>query len=256
MQTTFQQGYITDLVCPPPPRGKTAEDVLAMGFSLALDMVHSARTMCTLNPFVQAVEPMSDSHPKLVDTRALAKTFQVSHDDAEYATGPFVQYEIRDKLPVVGGWSTTLVYHSALRETRDGLESLTNPGNGVTIHGRWVLSVDGGGGGGGGGGDAKGDARTATSTNGGGGGTAAAAAAAQRDEMTRPAPPQETDDGKFSLGNASGVIHLLETQNTRCNVLLSWYIKQSLDKSHRTTHQRFKEMWRERMKMVLYPENT
>lgn len=201
-----------------------------MGLSLALDMVHSAKTMCTLNPLVQTVEPMSPSHPKLVDTNALAKTFKVPHDDAEYATGPFVQYEITDKLPVFAGYSTTLVYHSALRETRDGLESLTNPGNGVTIHGRWALRVGGGGAGGGEEPDQK--------------------------EMARPGPPEESDDGKFSLGNASGVIHLLETQNTKCNVMLSWYIKQSLDKSHRTTHQRFKEMWRERMKMVLYPENT
>ncbi|KAK6385058.1 uncharacterized protein PV06_09128 [Exophiala oligosperma] len=231
MQTSFQQGYITDLVCPPPPPGKTAEDVLQMGLSLALDMVHSAKTMCTLNPLVQGVQLMETSHPKLVDTRALASTFGVDHDDAEHATGPFVQYEITDKLPVFAGYSTTLVYHSAMRETRDGLESLTNPGNGVTIHGRWALRV---------GKEGPGDD---------GGNNA-------RKEMSRPGPPEESEDGKFSLGNASGVIHLLETQNTRCNVMLGWYIKQSLDKSHRTTHQRFKEMWRERMKMVLYPENT
>ncbi len=224
MQTSFQQGYITDLVCPPPPPGKTASDVLQTGLALALDMVQSAKTMCTLNPFVLDVTSMPADHPKLVDTQALASNFNVDVS-AAYATSQFSQYEITDKLPVFAGYSTTLVYHTALRQTRDGLESLTNPGNGVTIHGRWVIKV-------------------------------ADRGSGSDEEKNKAAPPEESDDGKFSLGNASGVINLLETQQTRCNVVLSWYIKQSFDKSHRTTHRRFKELWRERMKMALYPANA
>ncbi|KAK5380490.1 hypothetical protein LTR20_007069 [Exophiala xenobiotica] len=245
MQTSFQQGYITDLVCPPPPPGKTASDVLQTGLALALDMVQSAKIMCTLNPFVQDVTSMPADHPKLVDVQALAATFGVqdyaatntTNNATSAGTGAgagWAQYEITDKLPVFAGYSTTLVYHTALRQTRDGLESLTNPGNGVTIHGRWVIKVAD---------DRRGDDETRESTE-------------QEKERNKAAPPEESEDGKFSLGNASGVINLLETQRTRCNVVLSWYIKQSFDKSHRTTHRRFKELWRERMKMVLYPANA
>jgi hypothetical protein len=233
MQSRFQQGYITDLVCPPPPPGKTAADVVQMGHELAMSMCSSAQTMSQLNPFVTDVSTLDPSDPKAVDTAALAAAFGVEVN-AEYATSQFTQYSITDKLPVVAGYSTTLVYYSAIRTTRDGLEALTNPGNGVTIHGRWVISV----GGGGGAHDRNGESTeklTSVSTS---------------SSLSSSSPP---NDDAFSLGNSSGIVHLLETQDTRCNVLLSWYIKQSVDKSHRTTHRRFKEIWRERMKEMLYP---
>ncbi|KAI1610829.1 hypothetical protein EDD36DRAFT_304642 [Exophiala viscosa] len=219
MRTHFQQGYITDLVCPPPPPGKTATQVLQIGLVLAREMCSSAKVMTTLNPYIADVSTISPADPAAVDIHSLAATFNVDVR-ADYATSDFTQYAITDKLPVLFGYSTTLVYHSALRTTRDGLEALTNPGNGVTIHGRWVVKV--------------------------------AERSEYVDEVSREAPM----DDAFSLGSSSGVVNLLETQATRCNVMLSWYIRQSVDKSHRTTHKRFKELWRERMKERLYPDGA
>lgn len=45
------------------------------------------------------------------------------------------------------------------------------------------------------------------------------------------------------------VVNYLETNELKCNALLSYYIKATTDKSHRAAHQRFKELWRERMKV-------
>ncbi|KIV87334.1 hypothetical protein PV11_02887 [Exophiala sideris] len=216
MQTHFHQGYITDLVCPPPPPGQTAADVLEIGLALAREMCSSAKIMTTLNPYIADVSTISSNDPSAVDIQSLAADFNVDVR-ADYATSDFTQYAITDKLPVLFGYTTTLVYHSALRTTKDGLEALTNPGNGVTIHGRWVVKV------------------------------------AERDEYADEAGKEAPMDDTFSLGSSSGVINLLETQATRCNVMLSWYIKQNVDKSHRVTHKRFKELWRERMKDRLYP---
>jgi hypothetical protein len=44
------------------------------------------------------------------------------------------------------------------------------------------------------------------------------------------------------------VVNFIETNELRCNLVLSYYIKATTDKSHRTAHARFKEMWRERMR--------
>lgn len=44
-------------------------------------------------------------------------------------------------------------------------------------------------------------------------------------------------------GGAGQVINLIERNEIKTNVLLSWYIKASLDKSHRETHRRLKEKW-------------
>lgn len=226
MQTQFQQGYITDLICPPPPPGKTSAEVLQTGLKLAREMCSSAQVMTTLNPYIADVSSIPASDPQVVDVESLAASFDVDvRAGADYATSPFTQYAITDRLPILFGYSTTLVYHSAIRTTQDGLEALTNAGNGVTIHGRWAIKLA----------DAAEYAADEQDTQGGG-----AAAAPGLDDA-------------FSMAGTSGVVHLLETQQTRCNALLGWYIKQSVDKSHRTTHKRFKELWRERMKDVLYP---
>lgn len=234
LQTYFRKGYITDLVCPPPPPGKTAADVLQTGHSIAMSMVSSAETMAFLNPFVTDVGTLPANDPEAVDVSSLAASFKVELNSA-HATSAFTQYTITDKLPVLFNYSTTMVYHSAMRTTTTGLEALTDPGSGVTIHGHWTVRV----------------AQPGQDGN-----------TTRHDEMGQAGREIETEteaegapaaDDDFSLTNSSGVINFVETQQTRCSVLLAWYIKQSFDKSHRTTHRRFKEMWRERMKKELYP---
>ncbi|EXJ55967.1 hypothetical protein A1O7_08898 [Cladophialophora yegresii CBS 114405] len=44
------------------------------------------------------------------------------------------------------------------------------------------------------------------------------------------------------------VVNFVETNELKCNLILSYYIKATTDKSHRTAHARFKEVWRERMR--------
>ncbi|KAK5047046.1 hypothetical protein LTR84_006988 [Exophiala bonariae] len=48
------------------------------------------------------------------------------------------------------------------------------------------------------------------------------------------------------------VINLIERNEIKTNVLLSWYIKASLDKSHRETHRRLKEKWLSAMRDAGY----
>lgn len=146
LQTTFKTGYITDLILPAPPEGKTPSDVLRAGLELALSMAQSPEQMSRLNPFVYSVERMSATDPQAVDVRAVAAVFGVNVN-ASFAAAEFVHYEIKDKVPVVLGYSADLTYHSAIRPTIEGIEALTNPGSGVLLHGMWMVKgVQGAGG--------------------------------------------------------------------------------------------------------------
>ncbi|KEF53444.1 uncharacterized protein A1O9_10419, partial [Exophiala aquamarina CBS 119918] len=59
----------------------------------------------------------------------------------------------------------------------------------------------------------------------------------------------DADKGAQGQGQ---VINLIERNEIKCNVLLSWYIKASLDKSHRETHRRLKEKWLAAMREAGY----
>ena len=87
------------------------------------------------------IEEISPAHPKCVDHVALARDFKVDLDDSEDALdgeeGGWKHYAITDKLNVLPGYSTDLVYYSAIRRTKTGMEALTNPGSGVTIYGKF-----------------------------------------------------------------------------------------------------------------------
>lgn len=62
------------------------------------------------------------------------------------------------------------------------------------------------------------------------------------------------DAKALDAANSKGwVLNLLETNELHCNVLLSWYIKGSTDKSHRTAHSRFKEEWVKGMAALGFP---
>ncbi|EXJ78643.1 hypothetical protein A1O1_09044 [Capronia coronata CBS 617.96] len=230
LQTTFKTGYITDLILPPVPTGKTSSDVFLAGHALALSMARSPETMSRLNPFVYSVQTMSAADPHAVDARAIAARFDVNVDNDKLDNTPssatadtesdsesqFVHYEIKDKLPVALGYSADLTYHSAIRRTKEGIEALTDPGSGVLLHGRWMV---------------KGVALDGD---------------ANKERTNR-------DDGTGDASASAGVLTLLETNTISCSVLVAWYIRASMDKSHRTAHQRFKELWTQRMNELGYP---
>ncbi|KIX08483.1 uncharacterized protein Z518_03139 [Rhinocladiella mackenziei CBS 650.93] len=236
LQTTFKSGWITDLVLPPVPEGKTPSDVLYTGYRIALEMCSDANLMARLNPLVQSVNTIGPSHAKAVDYQSLAADFGVDLS-AQYATGRFTQYEIMDKLPLLFGYSTELRYYSAIRPTKDGMEALTNPGSGVTIYGRFTVQI-----------------AQATGPEGGAG-----MGGSYATNITGAEGSGANVDVENNIGGATGtergvgVIHFLETNELKCNVFLSWYIKASTDKSHRTAHANFKERWIARMKELGYP---
>ncbi|KIW33397.1 uncharacterized protein PV07_00250 [Cladophialophora immunda] len=209
MQTTFKSGWITDLVLPAPPEGKSPQDVLDAGYELALKMCTDPVMMARLNPLITNVVTIPASDPKAVDYMALSKDFKVDLN-ADYAIEDFQHYAITDKLNVLPGYSTDLTYYSAIRRTKDGMEALTNPGSGVTIHGRFSIRV-----------------------------------AEPRDVKAL-----DASDGK------GWVVNFYETNELRCNVMLSYYIRATTDKSHRMAHGRFKEMWYQGMKDLGYPPTS
>ncbi|KAH0848625.1 hypothetical protein AYO21_02829 [Fonsecaea monophora] len=209
MQTSFKSGWITDLVLPAPPEGKSPQDVLDAGYELALKMCTDPILMAQLNPLVNKVVNIPASDPKAVDHKAMCKDFKVDLN-ADYAAEDFQHYAITDKLNVIPGYSTDLTYYSAIRRTKDGMEALTNPGSGVTIYGRFTIRI-----------------------------------AEPRDVKAL-----DASDGK------GWVVNFYETNELRCNVMLSYYIRATTDKSHRTAHGRFKEMWYQGMKDMGYPSTS
>lgn len=57
-----------------------------------------------------------------------------------------------------------------------------------------------------------------------------------------------SDNGALDASDGKGwVVNFMETNIIRCNVVLSYYIRATTDKSHRVAHGRFKEMWKKRM---------
>ncbi|EHY52754.1 hypothetical protein ABEF92_002723 [Exophiala dermatitidis] len=285
LQTTFKTGYITDLILPPPPEGKTPTDVFRAGHSLALEMARSPETMSKLNPFVYSVRVISADDPQAVDVDAVAARFGVEVSPSSssppsappspsppappspsppapssQSVGDFVQYEIKDKLPVAFGFSADMTYHSAIRTTQQGIEALTDPGSGVLLHGKWGIEVAQGP-------DERGSANAdadAHARTGSFDATAAGIAdprAGSAGGATGTGSGSGADGGVGGTGSGgtgsgitgSGRLHLLETNTTSCSVLVAWYIKASMDKAHRTAHRRFKDRWVQRMKELGYP---
>ncbi|KAJ4504005.1 hypothetical protein HRR83_007693 [Exophiala dermatitidis] len=267
LQTTFKTGYITDLILPPPPEGKTPTDVFRAGHSLALEMARSPETMSKLNPFVYSVRVISADDPQAVDVDAVAARFGVevsptpsAPPSSSQSVGDFVQYEIKDKLPVAFGFSADMTYHSAIRTTQQGIEALTDPGSGVLLHGKWGIEVAQGP-------DERGSANAdadAHARTGSFDATAAGIAdprAGSAGGATGTGSGSGADGGVGGTGSGgtgsgitgSGRLHLLETNTTSCSVLVAWYIKASMDKAHRTAHRRFKDRWVQRMKEMGYP---
>lgn len=118
-----------------------------------------------LNPLVQHYTSVQHDDPKtkhrLVDLHRLASEFNVKlapqHSCAKFAdskNGEFVHYEITDKFQFLGGLTSKLmVYRACFRPLYDesassanqdsiGLETISDPGSGVALLGKWVVSED------------------------------------------------------------------------------------------------------------------
>jgi hypothetical protein len=211
-QTTIRSGFITDLILPLPTETKTPADVVRDGLATIFASIHDPNTMIKLNPLVQDVKPLLESDPGAVDAEAMCRDFGIEVNPP-YAAEAFQQFEITDELNIAFGYTTDLVYHSAIRATKMGMQAFTDPGNGVRIFGSWEIKV------------ADGDGDSDRS--------------------------EGLDQGTVGLAGGK-VIHIVERNETRCNVVLGWYIKSTLDKSHRVTHARLKERWIEKMKELGY----
>lgn len=118
-----------------------------------------------LNPLVQNYTRIQHDNPemtrRLVDIPRLASDFNVKlasdHSCATFAdskNGEFVHYEITDKFQLLGGLTSKLmVYRACFRPLYDesvdssnqgsiGLETISDPGSGVALLGKWTISDD------------------------------------------------------------------------------------------------------------------
>jgi len=148
------------------PKPETADQIQSRGLKTAVDMLHQPEIMIALNPLVQhysRVDPTDE--PRLVNLDKLAPDFNVTlapkphcPSFADSRNGEFVHYEIIDKFEFLGGMSSKLMtYRACFRPLYDtdhtmivkglgresiGLETISDPGSGVSLLGKWIVSVD------------------------------------------------------------------------------------------------------------------
>lgn len=160
---------------PVPHDYETADQISARGITTAVHMLHSPELMVMLNPLVQhytrinPFEPDSEEH--LVDLEKLAPAFNVMLATppnvsrwGDSRNGEFVHYEIVDKFQFLGGLTSKLMtYRACFRPLYDtssrpdtgttntipasnqshtasiGLETISDPGSGVSLLGKWVV---------------------------------------------------------------------------------------------------------------------
>ncbi|KAJ9658410.1 hypothetical protein H2198_003694 [Neophaeococcomyces mojaviensis] len=175
--TTFFQHSHTSLLPLPPVREKnsripdapnpeTSADILQRGLKTALTLLHQPEVMISLNPLVvhySCVPPTAEMQERLVEVERLAHEFNValanppscsSFEDSK--NGEFVHYEITDRFNFLfGSVSKLMVYRACFRplyvrgtglggdgSQSIGIETISDPGSGVALLGKWVLSVD------------------------------------------------------------------------------------------------------------------
>ncbi|KAK5947619.1 hypothetical protein PMZ80_001772 [Knufia obscura] len=150
----------------PPARSETADQIQSRGLKTAISMLHQPPLMISLNPLVQhysLVHP--ENTPRLVNLTKLAPEFNVTLAPTpsvstfeESKNGEFVHYEIIDKFEFLGGLTSKLMtYRACFRPLYDaehstipkghgresiGLETISDPGSGVSLLGKWVVDVD------------------------------------------------------------------------------------------------------------------
>ncbi len=150
----------------PAPKPETTEQIQSRGLKTAVAMLHQPEIMIAINPLVQHYSrvPPSD-HDRLVNLNKLAPEFNVTlapqpscSSFAESRNGEFVHYEIIDKFEFLGGLTSKLMtYRACFRPLYDadqnmipkalgresiGVETISDPGSGVALLGKWIVSVD------------------------------------------------------------------------------------------------------------------
>lgn len=139
LETTIRSGFITDLLVPPTGTcGKSGPDLERLAYDTAMEVLHDFPAFIRSNPLVQNVDQIYPSNPKYIDVHQFSMNFNVD-EHSPNATSEYIQYDIKDKLNLLFGFSQDLIYQSALRKTKTGFESFTNPGSGVKIHGTFDI---------------------------------------------------------------------------------------------------------------------
>ncbi|KAK5078844.1 hypothetical protein LTS08_004004 [Lithohypha guttulata] len=153
----------------PQVKLETVQEIQARGKRTAVKLLHSPELMIMLNPLVQHYSRVDPADPanedRLVDLDTLALKFNVALANplscssfADSKNGEFVHYEIIDKFQFLGGLASKLLtYRACFRPLYDvaphtlpngqpresqGLETISDPGNGVSLLGKWVVSED------------------------------------------------------------------------------------------------------------------
>lgn len=156
----------------PNPPSESSAEILQRGLKTALSMLHSPELMIALNPLSQHYARISPTDPaeshRLVDLPRLVPEFNVkvpfppscpSWNDS--TNGEFVHYEIVDKFNMLSGMVSKLMTYKACfrplypdsstpntisgtstRPGSIGLETISDPGSGVSLLGKWMLSLD------------------------------------------------------------------------------------------------------------------
>lgn len=171
LDTSIKSGFITDLQVPPPGTcGKTTEELTSLSLSVARSLLQDFKAFILSSPLVQSAVEIHPGHPKYIDVATLCSEFGVDPDKTETPPSAnidhanhdptpnpnpnpnsnpdpspskctWIQYEITDRLPLLFNTThTTLVYHTAMRRTSSGFESVTTPGNNVRIHGTFSVT--------------------------------------------------------------------------------------------------------------------
>ena len=154
----------------PASQPETIEEVTERGLRTAVKMLHAPELMIMLNPLVQHYSRISPNDPsqssRLVNLAKLAPEFNVTLSSpssistfADSKNGEFIHYEIIDKFQFLGGLTSKLMtYRACFRPLYDasgnipsslagsresiGLETISDPGNGVALLGKWIVSED------------------------------------------------------------------------------------------------------------------
>lgn len=264
MEKTIRSAFITDLLLPFPHSlpSLTPDQISTIGYDAAVSLLHSPEAFIRSNPLVTDVRPLdspSDSK-SYMDVPHWCSIFNLNHagEPERGVSDQWQQFEITDKLNW-GLGSSDIVYVTAMRRIPGGFESVTSPGNGVKIYGRFeILRPNELG------------KLTSTPTNITSAEPGLVSASEQRPQSrskadrdyTAGAPnvvpgwPEDpsTGNGKAVDDASTGLIHYIEHNETRCNALLSLYIKATTAKSHRTMHENFKRRWGDLVKDALMVE--
>ena len=150
----------------PTPKPETASQIQQRGLETAVKMLHEPELIISLNPLVQhySIIPPTD-HARLVNLDCLAPEFNVTlaptpscPQFSASTNGEFVHYEIIDKFTFLGGLASKLMtYRACFRPLYDadqtlipkgygrdsiGVETISDPGSGVALLGKWTVSED------------------------------------------------------------------------------------------------------------------